>query len=127
MEGKTGQMQDYMSISELIRLVQKELINSQNERLKKKQPVLFKTSELQIELNTVVTQNAERTCTLGIPILNGELNIGDNSQTSQKITLKLKVEDLNFLSSEETEEERFLPPEDNARISGRYPQIEDLE
>lgn len=123
-------MQDYISISELIRMVQKELIDSQKERLKENQPVLFQTSELEIELNTVVTQNAEGTCTLGIPIFNGEFNMGDNSQTSQKITLKLKAEDMVPSDPEDAgkeEEERFLPPKDNARISGRYPQLEDLE
>ena len=121
-------MQDYISISELIRMIQNELIDSQKERLKENQPVLFQTSELEIELNTVVTQSAEETCTLGIPIFNGEFNMGDNSQVSQKITLKLKVEDMVPSGPEEAgEEERFLPPKDNARISGRYPQLEDLE
>ncbi len=124
-------MQDYISISELIRMIQNELIDSQKERLKENQPVLFQTSELEIELNTVVTQSAEETCTLGIPIFNGEFNMGDNSQVSQKITLKLKVEDMvpsgPEEAGEEEEEERFLPPKDNARISGRYPQLEDLE
>ena len=98
-------MQDYISISELIRMIQNELIDSQKERLKENQPVLFQTSELEIELNTVVTQSAEETCTLGIPIFNGEFNMGDNSQVSQKITLKLKVEDMVPSGPEEAREE----------------------
>lgn len=117
-------MQDYVSISELIRMVQKELIISQKERMKNNQPVLFETSELEIELNTVITENEEGTCTLGIPVLQSEINVGGNSQFSQKIKLRLKATDNQEL---EVEEERFLPPNDSTRISGRHPQLEDLE
>lgn len=40
-------------MKELIRMVQKELMESQFERTREGQPVLFEASELEIELNTV--------------------------------------------------------------------------
>lgn len=118
-------MQDYISISELIRMVQNELIISQSKRLKNNQPILFETSELEIELSTVVSENEEGTCILGIPVLKGEINQSGSSQFSQKIKLKLKATDIK--ETKEIDEEKFLPPNDDSRISGRFPQLEDLE
>lgn len=118
-------MQKYISISELIRMIQGELITSQNKRLNDNQPILFETSELEIELNTVLCENEEGTCTIGVPILKGEINQSRNTQFSQKIKLKLKTKNMETI--EEIDEERFLPPDDDTRISGRFPQLENLE
>lgn len=116
-------MNGCVSIKELIRMVQKELMESQAERIKEGQPVLFETSELEIELNTVLEQNADGKCTIGVPLLKSEINIKGNEQFVQKIKLKFKVSNTgDFIPSDEDEE--FLPPRDDSRLSGRYPRLD---
>ena len=110
-------MDNYMSIKEMIRMVQDELIKSQKERIEKGQGVLFEASELEIELNTVVTMNDDGKMTISIPVigLKGGLGISEDNQYIQKVKLKLKVSELD---------ESFLPPNDNIRVMGRFPQYE---
>lgn len=116
-------MKKSISMKELIRMVQKELMESQFERNREGQPVLFEASELEIELNTVLEESDGGKCTIGIPVVNGEMNTKINEQFTQKIKLKLKVSDTgNIISKDESEE--FLPPRNDSRISGRYPRLD---
>jgi len=115
-------MKEYISIKELIRMVQTELMESQRERTRDGQPILFETSELEIELNTVLSEDADGACTIGIPLLKSEISSKYNEQHSQKIKLKFKVSHSeDFVSDVETED--FLPPRGERRISGRYPRL----
>lgn len=114
---KSEQMESYMSIKEMIRMVQEELIESQRERVQNGQSILFETSELEIEMNTVVTMNDDGKMIISIPVIGikGGLGINENNQYTQKIKLKLKASEID---------ERFLPPNDNLRAMGRFPQFE---
>lgn len=115
-------MEGYISLNELIRTVQNELIESQNERVASEQPILFETSELEIELNTIITQNATGKFTISVPLIKSEFDINSNDQFVQKIKLKLKVTDID---TELQDNETFLPPQNDIRNSGRFPKFKE--
>lgn len=106
-------MEEFMTIKELIRMVQDELIMAQKERVYEEITPLFETSELELELNTILTESNNGKLKLSVLPLSTDVSSNCQEQYIQKIKLKFKVvhdDEINFL------------PQNTFRVDGRFPE-----
>ncbi len=111
-------MENLMTIKELIRMVQSDLIEAQKERISAGESPLFETSELELELNTVLTKNDNGNVILAVPIFKAQLSSDYSNQYTQKIKLKFSVA--------KQEEPDFLP-DNTIRMDGRFPELNEMD
>lgn len=112
-------METFLPLSEILRSVQRELIQSEDRREQEGAPILFQTSGMEIELTTVIQQDASGKLKIGIPLFNGETDLSSVSKKSQTIKLKFNVTCLpNF------DEDSLFSPTKSQRSSGRFPEME---
>ena len=89
-------LENSLSLKELIRGVQQELIESQKERQEKGDPSLFEVEKLTLEINFVVTRSQGGKGSFEVKVLTfGGFNLGGEGNFQQqkihKITLSLKA------------------------------------
>lgn len=89
MEEDKNEFKDNLFISDLIRKVHEELIDSQAKREDGKMPPLFRVKELTLEVNFVVQKSAKKGGKLGFSIITAGMEKGIEKQQVHKITLKL--------------------------------------
>ena len=80
-----------LNIKELIHAVRQELIESEEERVKKGIPPLFAVDNLKIEVNFVVEEKTETGGGLNLKIVDIGRDVTYSKQQIHKITLELKT------------------------------------
>ena len=113
-------MKDFLTISELIGMVQDELIKSQKKREVAGREPLFQTDELELEMNTELTTVVGGKLVLSIPVFKVGTSGNDKEKNTQRIKLKFKV-------IEKDGEIDFKPGRTTSRMDGRLPKLEEQE
>lgn len=80
-----------LNIKELIHAVRQELMDSEQERIRKGIPPLFVVDNLKIEVNFVVEKKTTTGGGLNLKIVDVGRDVSYNSQQIHKITLELKT------------------------------------
>ena len=116
--------QQTIQIKDLIRSVQLQLIESENERKRNNLPPLFNVKELEIEMSVIIENSANTDCGVSLKILDASHNINIKKEQIHKLRLILSTEEVNSIKYNTQKQSEINNP-NSEESDNKLPQILD--